>query len=181
VLELTRWEWGLVKIGAAHNANYGRQPSPGDKDKPVAGLLPKAKHATRATGMAFCGPNTGLCHCRHSKAPHRLTGMALTESMTMPALMASPWPGRLAAQQDLTPFALLAPVAPVAQVAQERAVASAPLGFAPEKTGSGLKNRGLEGELALRASRQFEATRSEPRLLVFRPSKRRGQFPMQFA
>jgi len=29
---------------------------------------------------------------------------------------------------------------------------------------------GLEGELARSASRQFEATRSEPRLLVFRPS-----------
>jgi len=37
-------------------------------------------------------------------------------------------------------------------------------------TGSGLKNIGLEGELARSVSRQFEATRSEPRLLVFRPS-----------
>jgi len=38
------------------------------------------------------------------------------------------------------------------------------LNFNPKKTGSGPKSKVFAGVLALRASRQIEATRSEPRL-----------------
>ena len=132
VLELACWQWGLVQMGMVHDANYGRQPSPSCRDKPVAGFLAESKRAVLAMCMALCGPHPCARHTRHSLAPHgpwhNPLGMALFESVTMAVLTADPWPGRLAAQQDLTAFALLAQVSRVAQVG---AVASAPLGSAP--------------------------------------------------